>query len=84
MSGSVDQEATLASLHADGGEIIAIGSVMLSLAVAVVVLRLIAKSLSNKTFGLDDFMISIALIFYLATESLILRGRVVLANKGYC
>lgn len=75
MSSSTNSEATLASLRDNGSEIIAIGSVMLALAVVVVILRLVAKSLGEKALGIDDIMICFSLIFYAATEALVLRGK---------
>ena len=74
MSGTISRESTLASLQNNGWKIIAIGSSMLSVAVTSVGLRLTAKYLNENAFGLDDLLIGLSLLFYLATEALVLRG----------
>ena len=74
MSGTLSPEQTLTSLHNDGAKVIAIASVMLTGAFSSVMLRFVAKSLNDKSFGVDDVLIGFALIFYLATESLVLTG----------
>ena len=75
MSSTINPEATLASLRNNGTKIIAIGSSMLTVAVTCVGLRLTAKFLNEKAFGIDDLLIGLSLLFYLATESLVLRGQ---------
>ena len=74
MSSVISPEATLASLQRDGAKVIVIGSVMLTVALTSVVLRFIAKSLNESSFGVDDLLIGVSLLFYLTTESLVLRG----------
>ena len=67
-------EDTIASLRNNGSEIIAVGAVMASLAIVSVVLRLLAKAWNEKEYGIDDILIGLALLWYLLTESLVLRG----------
>ena len=65
---------TIASLRGDGAEIIAIGAVMLVLAVCSVVLRLLAKAVNEKEYGFDDVLVGFALASYLVSEALVIRG----------
>lgn len=74
MSNFTNPAVTLAILHDYGCEIIAIGSVMLTVAFGAVVLRFASKSLNVKKFGHDDLFMGFALVCYLAMESLVLRG----------
>ena len=65
---------TIVSLRNDGPKIIAVGAVMLALAVCSVILRLLAKAANEKEYGFDDLLIGCSLASYLASESLALRG----------
>ena len=71
MSAALD---TIASLRGDGPEIMAVGAVMLVLAICSVALRLLAKAANEREYGFDDALMGFSLVSYLVSEVLVIRG----------
>ena len=68
-------EETIATLRDSGSDVTVVSAVMLTAASISVALRFLAKATKENTFGWDDLLILCGLLCYLASESLVLRGR---------
>ena len=66
---------TIIGLDANGAAIVGTGVAFSILTTAAVGLRFLSKRVINAPFGVDDWLLVVALLVYIVAEALIIRGK---------
>ena len=66
---------TIHGLNTNGPAIIGTGVAFSILTTAAVGLRFLSKRVINAPFGVDDWLLLVALLLYIVAEALVIRGK---------